>query len=111
MAGSWHGKQTLKEGGREWIVTRSAEGKYKIKLKSAQLNQCEVGEWGVSGDIYFASTKGWLEGKKFTRADPKDPANRTAYDIVELTETTFSYRHRETGEVLTEVKVSDDFSF
>jgi len=58
MVGSCHGKHTLKEGGREWINTRSAEGKHKIKLKSANSNQCEVGEWGISGDIYFASTKG-----------------------------------------------------
>lgn len=112
MVGSWHGKQALKDvGSREWITIRSAEGKYKIKLKSAKPGECEVGEWGVSGEIYFTSAKGWLDVNQFTRADPKDPANRTAYDIIQLTETTFSYQHRETGEVLTEVKVSDDFTF
>lgn len=112
LAGSWHGKQTLKDGvSREWITIRSAEGKYKIKLKSAKSGECEVGTWGVSGEIYFSTTKGWLEGEQFTRADPKDSKLRSAYDIIQLTDTTFSYQHRETGEVLTEVKVLDDFTF
>ncbi|MFD2178292.1 hypothetical protein [Veronia pacifica] len=113
MIGSWYGKQPSKNGGHsEWIVNRYADGTYNIKFKFADSSQSEeVGEWGISGGIYFSIFKGWLKKSQFRPADPADPYNRDAYDILSLTEDAFSYRHRETGDVYRVIKVANDFRF
>lgn len=69
----------------------------------------EVCEWGISGDINFTLTKGWLHDGEFVPTDPSDPNYSDAYVITELTDKLFKYRHVETQTEFTDHKVSDDY--
>src|SRR5690606_40558773 len=53
-----------------------ADGTYQLtvrdySLDGSYLQQVEVGQWGISGPVYFTIMKGWQDGPRFK------PANRS----------------------------------
>ena len=117
LAGKWYGNQIEKDGGwLEWIVDRSIDGKYRIDFRlhnedGTYKDQVEVGEWGISGPIYFSIFKGWLKNKRFSPNDATNPNNRDAYKILKLDSEIFIYKNFETGNEYTVKKVPETFSF
>ena len=115
LIGTWHGSQRTKDGGvYNWVMRHSANGLYMHESQTVTPDgkveyQVEVGEWGMGGNIYFSIFKGWIEDNKFKPADPIDPINRDVYQIIELTDTLFRYKHLDSGEVYSTEKVADDF--
>jgi len=115
MVGKWYGDQPIKEGGRkQWIVERFPNGTYKIVFREITRegvtnDSAEVGQWGVSGPVYFSSFRGWVEGDKIQPSDPSDPYNYDAYRIIQLNSELFDYEHFSTGNRHTVKRVPTDF--
>ncbi len=102
LVGTWYGEATTNEGQtRRWLRQNYAEGTYKLTIRdynldATYLQQVEVGNWGVSGPIYFTIMKGWQQGSNFRAADPTDPYYYDAYEITQLTPVAWVYRHVDT---------------
>jgi hypothetical protein len=117
MIGRWYGSQPTKNGGKkEEIMEKLADGTYKITFrvsdpKNGKKESVEVGQWGISGSIYFSIFRGWVKGDKFTPSDPTDPYNYDAYRIINLTNKIFEYEHVTTGNHYTTKKVPVTFVF
>src|SRR3546814_1723567 len=62
-----------------------ADGSYR--------EQVEVGEWGISGPVYFLSTKGWVDDGTFLKADTRNGELYDAYKILKLNAGIFEYEH------------------
>ena len=117
MVGKWYGNQPTKDGGlRQQLIQRAPDGTYGITFRVTNqdgeiIEQTEVGQWGVSGPVYFSIFRGWLDGDEFIPADSADPYNYDAYRILTLTSDFFEYEHVTTGNRFTLERVSNDFDF
>ncbi|PWQ96622.1 hypothetical protein [Leucothrix pacifica] len=117
MVGKWYGKQTVKGGGkRQWIVERKKDGTYKIHFRIHKENgkiseSSEVGQWAISGPVYLSMFRGYIRDNEIDPVDPSDPYNYDAYEILELNEEIFKYRHYELNATYTLKKVAEDFKF
>lgn len=117
LVGRWFGSEITKNGGKVmWIAERNNDGKYKIHFRiieasGNQINKIEVGEWGVSGPVYFTIYKADLDGDKVVPVDPTDPYNRDAYKILRLTNDIFEYESFDSNNKYSVRKVSTDFTF
>ena len=117
MTGKWFGQEGTKNGGRVmWIAERNNDGTYKIHFRVVGLSgeitdQIEVGEWGVSGPVYFTIFKARIEGDKIIPVDPTNPYNRDAYKIIRLNEEYFEYEAFDSGNKFSVRKVPIDFVF
>ena len=117
MSGKWYGSQPTKEGGlKQHVVERFADGTYKLTFKISESDgtvreSVEVGNWGVSGTVYFTIFRGWLNGEDIRPSDPTSPYNYDAYKIVNLTKENFEYEHFTSGNKYNIKKVPTDFAF
>jgi len=113
--GKWYGHSIVTGNKkREWLNERKNDGTYTIYFKTIDEEgnvevQIEIGEWGISGDIYFSIfKKGIVDGKSFTGTST-DPYNRDAYKILKLDENEFVYKHIKFKDIFVTKKVSNDF--
>lgn len=117
MVGKWYGSQPTTDGGhREWIVLRSREGTYQIAFRihapdGGHKDQIEVGEWGVSGGIYFSIFKGMVVDGQLEPADPTDPASYNAYRLITLNAQELEYEAISSGNRFTLKRVTPSFVF
>lgn len=117
MLGHWFGDSPTKDGGRRMqIVERRRDGTMTIRFRvidpAGEVHeQTQVEFWGISGPIYFTIMRGWLKGMRFDPADPTQPYYYDAYEIIELTDKTFRYRHVTTGNKFRIDRVAPDFDF
>ena len=116
MIGRWYGEARLEGGGdRVWLTERFPDGQFKIEFilrtPRGTEKQTEIGFWGVSANVYFTITKGWLEEGFFSPGHPEDASLYDAYEILELTEGAFRYRNFGDGSEYTLRRVSSDFVF
>ncbi|HET7834047.1 MAG TPA: hypothetical protein VFK88_13890 [Gallionella sp.] len=116
LIGKWYGEAPTKDGLKQLeLVEKRVDGTQKIHFKltdkfgKVMSDTTEVGDWGVSGPIYFSITRGWLHDGKVSPTDPTSAFFYDAYEILELTETTFRYKSVETGDQFVVRKVSDSF--
>ena len=117
MVGKWYGEQPTKSGGkRSWIVERNNDGTYLIVFRNYDAEgkiseSAEVGQWAVSGPVYLSMFRGRVRGDKVEQVDPSNPYNYDAYEILQLDDSIFKYRHYEIGATFVLKKVADDFKF
>jgi len=117
LVGKWFGDAVTKEGDRRLQITqRAPDGTYKVTFRVIEPSgkvweQSEVGFWGVSGLVYFTITKGWLEGERFSEANPADASLNDAYQVLELTQERFRYRALQSGSEYSLSRVTDAFEF
>lgn len=117
MIGKWYGEATTIAGKRmQQLIQRRADGtctvNFRVTDKSGQwFEQKEFGLWGVSGKIYFTITTVKQVGDQFTFAKPGNPHLNDAYEIIELTMTTYRSKARERGDDFTQKRVDDGFQF
>ncbi|WP_300635247.1 hypothetical protein [Pseudomonas sp.] len=117
MIGKWYGEATTFDGKRtQQLNERRADGTFNVKFrvtdKSGQwFEQKEFGLWGVSGKIYFTITTGKQVGEQITSAKPGNPYLNDAYEIIELTATTYRSKARDGGGDFTQKRVDDGFQF
>ena len=116
MVGNWYGEEPVASGGKhQWLDQRKNDSSFIIRIRSVDsgetIDQTEYGTWGVSANIFFSITSGWLHDGLPTPADPSDPNFYDAYQILSLTSDSMTYKNLETGNVFTARRVSDDFQF
>lgn len=115
LVGKWYEIQPTKEGGiRQTLSEKKQNGTYLniFRIKSANgknIEQEEVGEWGICGDIYFTIFKGWIINGRFIPAG-SGPYNYDGYHILKLTSKNFEYVNAETKDHFFAKKVSSDFA-
>ena len=76
---------------------------------AAYREQIEVGEWAISGPVYFLSTKGWVDGDTFLKADSTSPDLYDAYRIISLEPKLFEYEHFVSGNRYQVRRVNSNF--
>ncbi|WP_422367664.1 hypothetical protein [Pelagibius sp.] len=103
FVGRWYGEQK-RAGGKvkRWTVDAFPDGVFRITFRfyeadGAYREQIEVGEWAISGPVYFLSTKGWVDGDTFLKADSSSPELYDAYRIISLEPKLFEYEHFVSG--------------
>ena len=117
MTGTWYGSQPTQDGGKkEAISRRSVDGTYEVTFRVTAYDGhveefTEVGEWGISGPVYFTIFRGRVKHKEIFPADPSDPYHYDAYKILSLDNHAFSYEHFSTGNTYHQRKVAHDFHF
>ena len=117
MFGWWFGETPTKDGGRRMqIVERRRDGTMTIRFRVIDAagnveDTTDLALWGISGPVYFTIAQGWFDGRDFHPADPTQSYYYDAYEILELTDRTFRYRHFTTGSEYRLDRVSPDFDF
>jgi hypothetical protein len=115
MVGRWYGSQPTADGGvYRWIMDRSPRGTYEMTGRvydgaGHYEERVEVGQWGISGPVYFSIYRGWIEGRILRYSDPTDPYNYDAYRIIRLTGEVFEYEAYDTKSRYVVRKVPPDF--
>lgn len=117
MIGKWYGEATTLDGKRtQQLSERRADGvfttHFRVTDKSGQwIEQKEFGLWGVSGKIYFTITTGRQVGDEISHAIPGNPYLNDAYEIIELTDSTYRSKAQDSGSDFTQKRVNDEFQF
>ncbi|NIA69526.1 hypothetical protein HBA54_13070 [Pelagibius litoralis] len=99
LVGRWYGEQQRAGGTmKRWVVEAFPDGVFRITFRFYEADgnysdQIEVGEWAISGPVYFLSTKGWIEGETFLKADTSSADLYDAYRIIKLGPKLFEYEH------------------
>ncbi|HEY9537438.1 MAG TPA: hypothetical protein VIS03_07565 [Kiloniellaceae bacterium] len=103
FVGRWYGEEP-EPGGitRRWVVDAFPDGVFRITFRfydadGSYREQVEVGEWGISGPVYFLSTKGWVDDGTFLKADTRNGELYDAYKILKLNAGIFEYEHYVNG--------------
>jgi hypothetical protein len=103
FVGRWYGEDG-KNGDitRRWVVDAFPDGVFRITFRFYEADgsyreQVEVGEWGISGPVYFLSTKGWVDDGMFLKADTSKGELYDAYKILKLEQQVFEYEHYVNG--------------
>ncbi|MDB5981688.1 MAG: hypothetical protein JWQ69_2703 [Pseudomonas sp.] len=115
LIGKWYGEATTLDGKHmQQISEHRANGTFTVSFretdKSGQvLEHKEVGVWGVSGKIYFTITTAQIEGDRIRPFKPGNANLNDAYEIIELTATTFRDKSQDNGDDFTETRVDDAF--
>ena len=114
--GRWYGEQN-RAGGKmkRWLVDAYPDGVFRITFRFYEADgafheQVEVGEWAISGPVYFLSTKGWIDGDLFLEADTTSPDLYDAYRIIELGPKRFEYEHFVNGNRYQVRRVTSSFA-
>lgn len=117
LVGKWFGILDLEGGGKYmWINERENDGTYKVHFRvidpsGKRQEAVEIGEWGVSGDMYFTIYKGYFEEGRINPVDTTNPTYRDAYRILRLTSDFFEYESLDDGMRFSVKKVTRDFIF
>ena len=116
FVGRWYG-ETLATGGttKRWLVDAFPDGVFRITFRfyeedGSYREQVEVGEWGISGPVYFLSTKGWVDDGMFLKADTSNGELYDAYKILKLDAGIFEYEHYVNGNRYQVRKVDTGFA-
>jgi len=103
FVGRWYGEQPQAAGGtKRWLLDAFPDGVFRITFRFYETDgsyreQVEVGEWGMSGPVYFLSTKGWVDDGMFLKADTRNGELYDAYKILKLDAAVFEYEHYVNG--------------
>jgi len=103
FVGRWYGEDEASGGiTRRWVVDAFPDGVFRITFRfyeedGSYNEQIEVGEWGISGPVYFLSTKGWVDEGAFHKADTRNGELYDAYKIIKLDPGVFEYEHYVNG--------------
>jgi hypothetical protein len=103
FVGRWYGEAAKTDGSaKRWIVDAFPDGVFRITFRFYEEDgryreQIEVGEWGISGPVYFLSTKGWVDDGMFLKADTSNGELYDAYKILKLDAAVFEYEHYVNG--------------
>ena len=115
FVGRWYGEDEQTNGTtKRWVVDAFPDGVFRITFRfyeedGSYREQIEVGEWGISGPVYFLSTKGWVDDGMFLKADTRNGELYDAYKILKLDTAVFEYEHYVNGNRYQVRKVDTSF--
>ncbi|MGD1879667.1 MAG: hypothetical protein ACFB13_19460 [Kiloniellaceae bacterium] len=116
FVGRWYGETAQTDGTtKRWVVDAFPDGVFRITFRyyeedGGYREQIEVGEWGISGPVYFLSTKGWVDDGMFLKADTRNGELYDAYKILKLDTSVFEYEHYVNGNRYQVRKVDTGFA-
>lgn len=116
FVGRWYGETPVAGGvTKRWVVDAFPDGVFRITFRfydkdGSYREQVEVGEWGISGPVYFLSTKGWVDDGMFLKADTRNGELYDAYKILKLDAGVFEYEHYVNGSRYQVRKVDTGFA-
>lgn len=99
FVGRWYGEDRKGQAvTKRWLVDAFPDGVFRITFRfyendGSYREQVEVGEWAISGPVYFLSTKGWVDDGTFLKADTNNEQLYDAYKILKLEQQVFEYEH------------------
>lgn len=97
MIGNWAGESPIEDAGqRRVLLQRYADGTFEVTFETYRegapaLIEKQVGQWGLSGPVYFTITTGWVDGDRIEPAKPGEPYFYDAYRVISLEEDLFEY--------------------
>lgn len=115
FVGTWLEVSRTKDGGtRRALSTNAANGHFEIEFENTAPDGTvstsrEYGVWGVSGDIYFVATFGWIEGRSRSPADRTNGYFDDAYRIISASEREVEYVHIPSGNRHVKRRVTEGF--
>jgi hypothetical protein len=116
FVGRWYGEDTKGSAvTKRWLLDAFPDGVFRITFRfyeedGSYREQVEVGEWGISGPVYFLSTKGWVDDGMFLKADTSNGQLYDAYKILKLEQQVFEYEHFVNGNRYQVRRVDTGFS-
>lgn len=114
LVGNWVGESPVKDGGRRQVLLeRRADGTFTVTFRThwgtdRAMVERQVGQWGISGPVYFTITTGWLDGDHVDPTDLGQPYYYDAYRIVDLSENEFEFESFTTDTRYVLHRVPDD---
>ncbi len=115
LIGKWLGESPVRGGGSKvWLMERFADGTFVVTFKNVAPDgtvdiDTEYGDWGISGDVAFTMTRGWIRDGKKHPVGLRESYYDDAYYVRKLTPGEFVYEPVVGGEVFSVKKVSADF--
>lgn len=116
LVGKWLGESPVRSGGsKSWLMERFADGTFVVTFKNVAPDgsidvDSEYGDWGISGDIEFTMTRGWIRSGKKQPVWRRESYYDDAYYVRKLTPSEFIYESVTSSEVFSVRKVAADFS-
>ena len=117
MVGTWYSSHTLSTGEtQQEIVEKKKDGTYRstqrLYSSTGQFKEkTEVGQWGLSGNIYFMIHRGKLTNRSVKPYDTSNPNYYQAYKILDAKPNAIRHSHVATGKISINTKVSSNFKF
>jgi hypothetical protein len=116
LVGKWFGESPVGNGGhRQVLVERTVNGTFTVTFKTRWgtdhlVVEQQVGQWGISGPVYFTITTGWLDGDHVDPTDLGQPYYYDAYRIIDLSEDRFEFESFAADTHYLLRRVADDFT-
>lgn len=106
LFGWWVEREPVRSGGtRVELALQCPDGVYFFDFRTLDRagklidEQQEVGDWGISGPVFFTITRAIARGNNRYEVDPTKGYYYDAYRILELSYTRFRYREYGDGDV------------
>jgi hypothetical protein len=117
MVGRWYGETQTSEGRiLRWITERENNGSYRTQYLLAKTEpgveseeSVEIGQWGLSGAIFFTIQRAWTRNDETQRADPANVYSYDAYELITLNERQLEYVSAGSGKRFMARRVAPDF--
>ena len=115
LVGRWYGETTTLDGRTlRWVTDRDSNGTYRTQYHSSKPDgdieeSIEMGQWGLSGGVFFTLQRAWVRNGESQRADPANVYSSDAYDLLTLNERTIEYRSVGSGKRFTVRRVTPEF--
>jgi hypothetical protein len=118
LLGQWYRLETNEQGQQlsEFAIF-SPDGHFEFTFSTLNLTGevehqvIELGDWGLVGDIHFTLTKNEMIDDIVYPAELENEDNYHAYQVLQLTNKIFEYRHIITNEVFIMRRVVDNIGF
>ncbi len=113
LLGRWYGETKTAEGqSLRWVTQREANGTYRTQYllnKAEPEESIEIGQWGISGSVFFTIQRVWIRNGETQRVDSSNVYSYDAYDITQIAEQSLEYRSAGSGRRFTVRRVGNSF--
>jgi hypothetical protein len=113
LIGRWYGESTTADGqSLRWVTNREANGTYRTQYllnKAEPEESIEIGQWGLSGSVFFTIQRAWIRNGETQRVDSSNVYSYDAYDITLIAEQSLEYRSAGSGKRFMVRRVATSF--
>jgi hypothetical protein len=113
LVGRWYGESMTADGqSLKWVTNREANGTYRTQYllnKDEPEESIEIGQWGLSGSVFFTIQRVWIRNGETQRVDGSNAYSYDAYDITNIAEQSLEYRSAGSGKRFTVRRVGTSF--
>lgn len=115
LLGHWHGEYELNGDRHQWLIERKSDGTYRLMFQRCRDQQLiwshtEIGNWRIQQNYYTKIARLIIDEAGLHRPDTPRHVYLNAYEVLDLDEEEFSYRHSLNKANFHSYRVSADFS-